>query len=254
LTGNCSQGQLTNRGAEMLRSTGVWLRQMLGSSVPLDWDDATMYARSTDIDRTFESAENLLQALFPSSSGSSSNASVINIWTIEKGLDDLDVAQNRPCPALVRKCTEISNSPEWIARYNANIPLLQKLANVFNVSFDSVPDIALVFDVLRAVKAQGIQIAGIDDAMYDAVEKSSSWELLALYSNDTVHKLTSSQLVNNILTTLVGASQGSGRVFTLLSAHDTTVAPLLSALQIEWSVWPQYAANVFFQLLKGFSF
>ena len=157
-----------------------------------------------------------------------------------------------PCPALVRKCTEISNSPEWRARYQSNLPLIQKLATVFNVSVDVVPDIALVFDVLRAVKAQGIEIPGIDESVYDAVEKASSWELLALYSNDTVHKLTSGQLVNNILTTLSGAAQGSGRVFTLYSAHDTTVAPLLSALQIEWSVWPQYAANVLFLLLEGY--
>lgn len=80
LTGNCSQGQLTNTGAEMLRSTGAWLRQMLGSSLPMSWDPATMFARSTDIDRTYESAENLLQTLFPSPGASSSNASVINIW------------------------------------------------------------------------------------------------------------------------------------------------------------------------------
>lgn len=105
LTGNCSQGQLTNRGAEMLRSTGRWLRSMLGSSLPLAWDPNTMYARSTDIDRTYESAENLLQELFPSSAGDAFNASVINIWTIEKGLDDLDVAQNMPCPALVVRRT-----------------------------------------------------------------------------------------------------------------------------------------------------
>jgi hypothetical protein len=93
------------------------------------------------------------QELFPvSTSATTGNASVINIWTIEKGLDDLDVAQNMPCPALIQKCTEISNSPEWISRYNANLVLIGQLAQVFGVEVEQVPDVALVFDVLRAAK------------------------------------------------------------------------------------------------------
>jgi hypothetical protein len=56
LVGNCSQGQLTNNGAEMLRSTGEWLRNKLDGFLPQTWDDSRMYARSTDIDRTYESA------------------------------------------------------------------------------------------------------------------------------------------------------------------------------------------------------
>ncbi len=82
-------------------------------------------------------------------------------------------------------------------------------------------------------------MAGINDDIYNAVEEASSWELKALYENETVHQFTSSQLVKMIRDVIVDAAGGSGRVFTLFSAHDTTIAPLLSALQIPWSVWPQ---------------
>jgi hypothetical protein len=191
---------------------------------------------------------------------------VVNIWTVEKGLDVVDVAVNQPCPALVAKCNEIAVSAEWTARYVANQALIQKLALAFGVPFSTVPDIGLVFDILRATKvrllncrcdvisfyfqAQGITIDGIDDAMYNAVEAASSWELRSLYNNDTVHRLASSQLASLILDVLTGAANGSGRLFTLYSAHDTTVAPLLSFLKVPWTVWPQYAATVYFGLLR----
>ncbi len=77
---------------------------------------------------------------------------MVNIWTVEKGLDVVDVAVNEACPALVAKCTEITESAEWTTRFNANEALIQKLALAFNVPVAAVPDIALVFDVLRAAK------------------------------------------------------------------------------------------------------
>ncbi len=64
LVGNCSQGQLTNTGANMLRATGQWLREKLDGFLPETWDDSRMYARSTDIDRTYESAGQLLVVVF----------------------------------------------------------------------------------------------------------------------------------------------------------------------------------------------
>lgn len=38
------------------------------------------------------------------------------------------------------------------------------------------------------------------------------------------------------------------RLFTLYSAHDTTVAPMLSAFQVNWTTWPQFAANIYWGL------
>ena len=97
LPGNCSQGQLTQTGANQLHDTGKWLRSALGDFLPAQWDSNTMYARSTDIDRTFESAENLLQGLFPGSGPDNGVADVVNIWTVEKGYDFVDVGQNKVC-------------------------------------------------------------------------------------------------------------------------------------------------------------
>ncbi len=99
-------------------------------------------------------------------------------------------------------------------------------------------------------QAQGIRIDGVDDSVYAAVEESSSWELRTLYNNETVHRLASSQLAAMILQVLQDAAQGSGRIFTLYAAHDTTIGPLLSFLQIPWTTWPQYAATLYFGLLR----
>lgn len=248
LPGNCSQGQLTTVGAQMLRDSGTWLRTELGDLLPAHWDPNTMYARSTDIDRTYESAENLLQALFePLPLNDPDETNVANIWTVEKGFDMLDVAQNAKCPALLAACSAIADSSAW-AEHQASIePLLDQLAEAFNVSAANVPDVAGWLEVLRARQAQGLPLI-IDQATYDAMIEAASWELRALYNNATVHKLTSGQLLGEIVDTFQAAEEGSGRIFTLLSAHDTTVAPLLSALSVNWTTWPEYAANVLLKL------
>jgi len=235
----------------MLRSSGQWLRQELGGFLPMHWDPTIMYARSTDIDRTYESAENLLQALFPSPSprGGGNTANVMNIWTIEKGFDDLDVAQNVKCPALIAACADIVNSTAW-ANHKASIePLQQTLADAFNVPVADQPDIASWLEVLRARKAQGLDIV-VSEETYNAVMQAATWEIQAIYNNQTVHQYTSSQLVAEIVALFKAhtTSVGSDRLFTLFSAHDTTVAPLLASLQVNWTIWPHYASNILLTL------
>ena len=44
---------------------------------------------------------------------SSSFVEVINIYTIEKGFDVLDVAVNASCPRLKEECAKIASSQEW---------------------------------------------------------------------------------------------------------------------------------------------
>lgn len=253
LPGNCSQGQLTMVGAQMLRDTGTWLRSQYDDFLPPAWDHKVMYARSTDIDRTYESAENLLQTLFPAGvakADDDSNVDVINIWTVEKGYDFVDVAQNTPCPALRATCAAISESPEWTSHKQSLVPLLQKLASIFNLQSEPLPDIASWLEVLRARSAQGLPLL-VDQDTYLAVEAGATWELQALYNNATVHQFTSGQLLQEIVSIFSQVQmQQLNRLFTLFSAHDTTVAPLLSALQVNWTMWPNYASNVVLELAE----
>jgi hypothetical protein len=90
----------------------------------------------------------------------------------------------------------------------------------------------------------------VSEEVYVAVEQAATWELQALYNNQTVHQYTSSQLVSEIVTLFKSASSatGSSRLFTLYAAHDTTVAPLLAALKVDWTMWPHYAANILLTL------
>ena len=251
LKGNCSQGELTNVGAGQLRDTGSWLRSLLNGFLPPQWDPNTMFARSTDLDRTYATAENLLQILFPPRNANGSFSDVINIWTIEKGYDDLDVAQNAACPALTNRCHEISTSSVWEQHIQSLAPLIQEIAKAFEIPVDSVPDIFLVLNQLRARKAAGMALPFSND-VYLQVEAAASWELKQLYSDPLVHQLTSGQIVREMIDNFEAIINGTKkRIFTLYAAHDTTIAPLMSALQIPWTTWPQYAANLYMGLNIG---
>lgn len=256
LPGNCSQGELTDNGALQLQATGKWLRNRLQGFLSNTWDHKTCYARSTNLDRTYASAENLLSTLFePSPSGRRRDievTDVINIWTIEAGYDDLDVAVNAPCPRLKEECSKISSSAAWLNHTKSLIPLRQQLAQAFAVPVANIPDIFLVLEVLRARRAQGLPLPGVTDALYLATEQAATWELVELYNNSLVHTLTSGQLLAEMLGVFTDVVSGSSsRKFTLYAAHDTTIAPLVLALQLPLKMWPKYASNVYFALWQS---
>jgi len=219
-----------------------------------------MFARSTDIDRTYSSAENLLSTLFTPSSLESvyeklkrgiEVSDVINIWTIEKGKDDLDVEQNEVCPLLKQRCAELMSSSDWGKHNQSIVALKKKVATGLNVPVENIPDIFLVLEILRARRAQGIPVPGIDEVIYKAVETAATWELVTIYNDSLVHTLTSGQILQEMVGIFQNVISGtSKRKFTLYAAHDTTVAPLLLALGIQVDSWPAYASNVYLGLWK----
>lgn len=76
---------------------------------------------------------------------------------------------------------------------------------------------------------------------------------MILYTPDELARLSSSEMIKDIYTSLQLASQGKigKRKFELLSAHDTTLQALLYGLELtnEWS-WPVYASTIVFELFK----
>lgn len=125
---------------------------------------------------------------------------------------------------------------------------------MFNVSLTTLPDIFLVLEVLRARAAQGLPTPGLTTEIYNQVQAAATWELVALYNNSLVHTLTSGQILAEWVAIFQGVMNGTlNRTFSLFAAHDTTVAPMVLALQMPLKVWPNYASNLYLGLLRSSS-
>lgn len=90
LPGDCARGMLTALGASQHRALGITFRNQYVVKMgflPAAFNSSLVYVRSTDIQRTLESAQNQVDAMFPpvseTSSKDESNVEVVNIETTE---------------------------------------------------------------------------------------------------------------------------------------------------------------------------
>lgn len=106
-----------------------------------------------------------------------------------------------------------------------------------------------VLEYLRAREAEGHAL-GVSRAVADRVEAAAAWEMNFFYGTPGVTRFASGVLADEVIRILDGVAKGGNRVFSLFSAHDTTVGPFLHALGLANRRWPKFAANVVLELAE----
>lgn len=73
------------------------------------------------------------------------------------------------------------------------------------------------------------------------------------YRNNNFKKIVLGPLINLILDNFENITNDVEHTpkFLMLSAHDSTIAPLLTAMQVYDHKWPNYASSVIFELREG---
>jgi len=248
LPGNCSLGQLTYNGYSGHLDLGISFRRTYVDQ--LNFLNSTFHAneffiRSTDSPRTIASAQSQLLGFYPPSTRR--HASVIDIFTIEPPNENL--VTNMRCPKLVKMCTEIGNSAQWAKQEATLNPLKTQLENLWNVT--SLPWWIGLYDSFYSRSHQNVPLPdGITKEMVNEILNLVVWELNYLYGSPNVARLGIGtfllELVNNMKTAANGRTNPK---WIYYSAHDTTLALVLSALNsLEGTGWPPYVGHLVFEL------
>eukprot|EP01092_Planopodium_desertum_P014527 TRINITY_DN7351_c0_g1_i6.p1 TRINITY_DN7351_c0_g1~~TRINITY_DN7351_c0_g1_i6.p1 ORF type:complete len:285 (-),score=36.24 TRINITY_DN7351_c0_g1_i6:55-798(-) len=158
MLGNCSQGQLTLVGAEMHRELGASLRARYVTDLGFisNYTSTDIFLRSTDVPRTFESAENLVTSLFPPSQAPPGVTNIIDILTIDNSVDDMVLPPIGSCPQLLTLCQLASNSPTWAQKELALAPIKAQLMSILNLTEDNFPPWFTFFDDFTTMAAHNI--------------------------------------------------------------------------------------------------
>jgi len=209
-----------------------------------------LYIRSTDIPRTFKSAEANLLGFYPPESRNGSSQ-IIDIFTLEQSLEYLSPGNH--CPTLVKMCNAVQNTTEWQLQLASMEPLQQKLAMIWNTTVDQLPWWIGLYGILESREGNGLPFPpGITADVFDQILNFSVWEVETLYQSKEICKLGIGKLIIDVYNRMKANMAGSASPkWIMYSAHDTTVALVLSAFSVfDGTGWPIYASHVIFELLE----
>jgi len=212
-----------------------------------------VYVRSTNIDRTFESAINLLLGLYPISDDVCTISDVLNIYTLDDSTENMYPPDTGQCPKLDAISLARSQQPDWIQRMNAMKPTAQYLESLWKLPAGSITDWTNYLDLFEArLYAGAPPLVGVNQGLIDSVLNISSFVLHALADTPEAQRLIIGRFVGELLTNIKNKISGSiTQKFYLLSGHDTTIAPILSSLQSFGPYgWPPYSSHIVIELLS----
>jgi len=258
LLGDCSEGQLTAQGAEELRDLGADFATAYINTGFLSsrLDPSQVYVRSTNIDRTFESAINLMLGLYPLTDDVCTIADVLNIYTLDEETEDMYPPSTGQCPKLDAILAARAHQPDWVQRLNAMKPTAAYLETLWKLKDGSITDWTAFLDLFEArLYAGAPPLVGITQDIIDSVLNVSSYELHALADSVEAQRLIIGRFIGEILSNIKNKISGLiTQKFYLLSGHDTTLGPVLSALQAFGPYgWPPYASHIVIELLSDVS-
>lgn len=251
---NCKAGDLLTRGMDQQYRLGsffhdyIFNQTRLFSSLPPNPEE--IYARSSDEERAFRSAQSFLHGVFPPQSPDE----IIDIWT-----DTSSKSILKPVPDYCQEFSELNKKHiesekylQWTDKHwteeldkFAKTLSLDKSGYNLNLVCDYVAthvcnDKRLPADVPQTIVDDCFTV--LKEYIYDLYEENSS--------------IPGSYIMRELLRISNGFVNKTSKVkFSLMSAHDTTVASILILLQnqrfSDVLYRPPYASHLLMELWKG---
>lgn len=268
--GNCMNGQLTRVGVEQLTEIGQSLRDIYVTALEFlpptySRGNTSFYLRTTDVWRTRQSAESLLNGLWPTDDDTPSE--VIPLHTYPAEIETM-YANTKACPALAAVQAAQTNSAEWQA--HLNVPeVWDTLDSVLGVGslrswhegFDHQYDNLKTREChnLPLPCQQGNTSNCIPPNLAEYVYEQGDWEYQYMMLNSPLSRSLAQLGIGGFMSTIrdviVGqiTNQPSKSAIGIpnlayYSGHDTTLGAVLGALNVTGFRWPPYASNMQFEL------
>ena len=255
LRGNCSAGQLTNIGQEEQLELGETLRsRYVGSLLPLQLEEETLYIRASNVPRCLMSAEMLLNGLYPPSKENPSGTSVLPIYTIEKDLDPMTINE-KLCPGIAVNVLDVLAKNKSLAEDIVFdlAPFVHEYDRALNTSD---PIQALVdYDNINCRAKHGLPLPGsppMSNDAYHALYLAWNKVGIALFNGSAFGLGPFFQTLLDNMHAVFSGTKPMPK-FMLFSGHDTSVGPLLAALDVFDGIWPPYASHVSLELYTNSS-
>lgn len=255
-------GQLTPVGEAAQYNLGEMLRSKYQPPWPANYTLHAVRARSTDVDRCLMSAESQLAGIFPPGSGTPHALphewQAVPVHTAPIGYDALLRAfDHAHCPRYDQIMSRRKEGKAYQAMEKEHAAFLDQVGTLAGMKI-SLSNLFIVSDTMVCEQAHGRPWAtGMTDDIFKKAVNLSDWTLAQMFAPGPeerrpheLARLTAGNLVQQIKELMQLAADGNETVplFQLFSAHDTTVAALLTALNAYDGISPPYNSTVIFEL------
>ncbi|HBB7078151.1 histidine phosphatase family protein [Legionella pneumophila serogroup 1] len=255
-------GQLTAEGMQQEYKMGVAFRKKYieeSHLLPEHYEYGTIYVRSTDYARTLMSAQSLLMGLYPPGTGPSIPAGTsalphafqpVPVFSAPSNYDEVIIQQVDRQERKKLMEQYVFSTREWQQKNNElkeKYPLWSRLTGI---NINTLEDLETVGHTLYVHQIHNAPMPeGLASNDIETIINSAEWAFMAQEKPQQIANVYSSKLMTNIADYLNSGSMKKSKLkYVLLSAHDTTIASVLSFLGAPLEKSPPYASNVNFSL------
>ncbi|EJD54828.1 phosphoglycerate mutase-like protein [Auricularia subglabra TFB-10046 SS5] len=256
--GECMLGELTDIGRRSTLQYGQALRSLYIDRLgflpdTLDVERDLVYFRSTNMPRTIESLQHVIQGIYPA--GKHVNGVLPKIL-VRNGADEDLLGNMFACKRL-----EMLKFAYAKAAADAWNPALERLDSKLSryidgnpVRIDGKPRASGILDTVKAAVAHGIRVPSDfqDPGVVGLLEKAVCVEWFSGYKNEEFRRLAMGRLLDTLQRKMQAKADGEPRQPHLLvhSTHDTALAGVCQTLDVYDERWPAFTASVTFELFR----
>lgn len=254
--GSCIQGILTREGRLQHEQLGKAFRQKYGDFFPRRFVQEAFYIRSTNYERTKQSAMSFLIGMYPElGQGSYHDGHKITMPAIHIA-ETGDWLELMDCPSMDKAKKYFSRDPDYVQLLELHQESQQRLSRL--AGFNETVGWGVLRDNLIARTTMGIPLMkGFTEADVEESRElhDAKYRLVYCRSDLEERKKYLRPAIGRLLKLLTAEMSDEQRVEKLLlySAHDTTLAPLMGALTDPSKydcAQPDYASSVTFELYQ----
>ncbi|KAI8904140.1 histidine phosphatase superfamily [Gorgonomyces haynaldii] len=246
---SCLFGQLTQPGKSMLLKLGSWMRSKYVYrgflSDHLNQDE--VHFESTNYIRTIESLQYLIAGLYPSKKRSKGP---LHVW-IRRDKDEIMGPNYENCPALIVET--LKERGRLFEKYEHLLQqALDPLDGLVKDESSQMSRIYRWYDLLSSLEGNNMPFPkGVTKEDYARIEQAQMHIWGKIYENDQVSRLAIGPFLKEWTKHLVRKANGQqAPKLAVFSGHDTTIQPLMGAMQVNRPEYPGYASNVTLELYR----
>ena len=244
----CTLGQLTDYGQEVMRKLGESLRSLYFDKLGFRVAPHEIHLRSTNFPRTIESLHAVLMGLFPTLNNIKSTQKNLPVLTRDEFLEDM--YGSTKCHAYKKILAEYADqfakeTTDEAARLGKSLPHIFSVPDLFG----HYPSIYGVWDTLYSRQAHGLSLpSGVNASVMAQLDNLAAREWFRIFSQSAdAIKFSVGRFIREIDSNLYRRD----RRLCIYSAHDSTIAPLLTAFSSgEFVRFPPFGSHIAVELFE----
>ena len=260
-------GELTPQGMHQEYISGIELRKRYVNDyklLPSKFDTKTLYVRSTDFNRTLQSAESLLYGLYPPGTGPSLKSKTaalpyryqpIPIHAFARQNDILLLkgmkgADKKKMKEILSKY--VYSSDEWLNKQKSLEKYFPLWSKISGSEIKSLLDAKSFAGNIYIRTLHNVLLPkGIDEKQKNILIELALWIHAQQFKPIQAGILIAGDFLKNIVSTMKEciANESSVKCY-LYSAHDKNLLSVMSALGVPLDKNPGYASRIQFELYK----